>query len=230
MKFNIKKKINPKKTFRVNSVCSNHDVNIENYEQIFSGNIDIENKDWNIGIIVGRSGSGKSTIAKKCFGEETRSKFVYGENAVIDDFEKNHSIENIFKILNRVGFGSPPSWLKPYSVLSNGEKMRVDLARSILSNDELIIFDEYTSVVDRNVAKFGSHATQKAIRSLNKKFIAISCHRDVISWLEPDWVYDTDEKRFFFIKKMKDQKDQNWKLKSLRQVDRLGKIIESFTI
>ena len=27
--------------------------------------------------------------------------------------------------------------------------------------------------------------------------MAVSCHKDIIEWLEPDWVYDTDEKRFF---------------------------------
>jgi ABC-type transport system involved in cytochrome bd biosynthesis fused ATPase/permease subunit len=31
--------------------------------------------------------------------------------------------------------------------------MRVDLAKAILSKNEVSIFDEYTSVVDRNVAK-----------------------------------------------------------------------------
>ena len=96
-----------------------------------------------------------------------------------------------------VGFASPPSWLKPYNVLSTGEKMRVDLARAILSNQELIVFDEFTSVVDRTVAKTASLALQKAIRKGGKKFVAVSCHRDIVEWLMPDWIYDTDQKSFF---------------------------------
>ena len=228
--FNIKKTINPKKSFRVNNVCSNHEVDVNNFEQVFKGNIDIENKDWNIGLIVGRSGSGKSTISRECFGEETRSKFEYNSSAVIDDFPKECSTEEIFKVLNRVGFGSPPSWLKNYNVLSNGEKMRVDLARAILSNDETIVFDEYTSVVDRNVAKFGAQATQKAIRAMGKKFVAIACHRDIIDWLEPDWVYDTDEKRFFFIQNQSDQKGLSLKSRLNQPQEQSGILIESFTI
>ena len=96
-----------------------------------------------------------------------------------------------------VGFASPPSWLKPYDVLSNGEKMRVDLARNILDEKELIVFDEFTSVVNREVAKTSSYAVSKAVKKLGKKFVAVSCHSDVIEWLEPDWIYNTDEKRFF---------------------------------
>lgn len=229
-KFNIEKRISPDKSFRVNSVCSNHDVSVDEFSQVFAGDIAIEDKAWNIGLIVGRSGSGKSTISKECFGEETRSKFVYDSSAVIDDFEKKHSTEDIFKTLNRVGFGSPPSWLKNYSVLSNGEKMRVDLARAILSDDDIIVFDEYTSVVDRNVAKFGAAATQKAIRAMDKKFVAVACHRDIIDWLEPDWIYDTDEKRFFFTQKTKDQSDQHLMSKLERPPKPPGILIESFTI
>jgi GNAT superfamily N-acetyltransferase len=109
---------------------------------------------------------------------------------------KECSVEDITKAFNSVGFSSPPSWLKPYSVLSNGEKMRVDLARAILSEDNLFVFDEFTSVVDRNVAQIGSFAMQKAIRKTSKKFIAVTCHYDVEDWLLPDWVFDTDTMTF----------------------------------
>jgi ABC-type ATPase with predicted acetyltransferase domain len=98
-----------------------------------------------------------------------------------------------------VGFATVWSWLKPYHVLSNGEKMRVDLARAILTEKETIVFDEFTSVVDRTVAKTASFAISKAIRKMGKKFVAVACHRDIIDWLEPDWIYDTDKKEFFFV-------------------------------
>jgi len=74
--------------------------------------------------------------------------------------------------------------------------MRVDLANAILSDKELFVFDEFTSVVDRNVAQIGSFAMQKAIRKSNKKFIALSCHFDVQDWLLPDWIFNTDTMTF----------------------------------
>jgi hypothetical protein len=56
----------------------------------------------------------------------------------------------------------------------------------------LIVFDEFTSVVDRTVARIGSAALSKAIRSgaIAKRFVAVTCHYDVIRWLQPDWVLD----------------------------------------
>lgn len=196
--FNIVKKSNPEETFRVSSVLNAFDLNKEKVKEHFKGSIDIEGKNWNIGLIVGGSGTGKSTIANDAFGDFFIN-YEYSKKSVIDDMPKNCSVKEITKAFTSVGFASPPSWLKPYDVLSNGEKMRVDLAYSILKKQDLIIFDEFTSVVNREVAKTGSYAISKAIRRLNKKFIAVACHSDIIDWLEPDWIYNTDEQRFFFV-------------------------------
>lgn len=198
MKFNITKETKPKETFRVSSVLNAFDLSIDKVKEHFEGNIDIEGKEWNIGLIVGSSGTGKSTIAKELFPDTYIFKQTYSEGSVIDDMPKDKSVKDITKAFTSVGFASPPSWLKPYSVLSNGEKMRCDLAKSILEEKEIVVFDEFTSVVNREVAKTGSFAIQKAIRKLNKKFVAVGCHSDIIEWLQPDWIYNTDEQRFFF--------------------------------
>ena len=56
----------------------------------------------------------------------------------------------------------------------------------------LVVFDEFTSVVDRNVAKVCSAAIAKGIRRghIPCRFVAVTCHYDVAEWLEPDWVLD----------------------------------------
>ncbi len=217
--FNIVKDVKPNNTFRVNSIVNNFDLDIEHIQENFVGNIDIEDKEWNVGLIVGSSGTGKSTIAKECFPNHYIKGYEYKEKSIIDDMPKNKSIKEIEKTFTSVGFASPPSWLKPYDVLSNGEKMRVDLARSILEDKEVIVFDEFTSVVNREVAKTSSYAISKAVRKQNKKFIAVACHKDIIDWLEPDWIYDTDEKRFFFAKA--NIQDQESNLKYIGLITRL---------
>lgn len=215
--FNIVKEINPSNSFRVESIKGNFDLELDHCKEVFKGNIDIEDKEWNIGLIVGGSGTGKSTIAKEVFGENYFSNYKYTGKSVIDDMPKSKKLKEIELAFTSVGFASPPSWLKPYDVLSNGEKMRVDLARNILEENEMIVFDEFTSVVNREVAKTSSYAISKAIRKQDKKFIAVACHKDIIDWLEPDWIYDTDKKEFFFTQKQKDQKDQisNWRYTEL---------------
>lgn len=194
--FDIVKEIRPDKTFRTQAIISNFDLDTEHLCEHFSGGVELP-ADWQVGLIVGGSGTGKTTIAKELFKDAYFCGYDYTAKAVIDDMPKGASIKDIEKTFTAVGFSSPPSWLKPYAVLSNGEKMRVDLARCILDDKQLIVFDEYTSVVNRECAKTTSLAIQKAVRKSNKQFIAVSCHDDVIDWLMPDWIYDTDQKRFF---------------------------------
>jgi ABC-type lipoprotein export system ATPase subunit/GNAT superfamily N-acetyltransferase len=193
--FDIIKEVKPTKTFRVASVIGKFDLQSENIVEHFKGDIDIPDN-WQIGLIVGKSGTGKTTIAKQLFEDAYITSYEYIAETVLDDMPKECSVEQITSAFNSVGFSSPPSWLKPYSVLSNGQKMRVDLARAILEKNELFVFDEFTSVVDRNVAQIGSFAMQKAIRKTNKKFIAVTCHFDVQDWLLPDWVFNTDTMTF----------------------------------
>lgn len=209
--FNIVKEIKPKKSFRTSNVMNNFDLHVDKVKETFNGNIDIEGKDWNVGVIVGGSGTGKTTIAKEVFGEEYIEDYNYTDGSIIDDMPQDKSVKEVQKMFTSVGFASPPSWIKPYHVLSNGERMRVDLARALLSDKEIIVFDEFTSVVDREVAKTGSYAVSKATRKNNKKFIAVACHKDILDWLEPDWVYDTDLKQFFFMEKARNTKDQKSK-------------------
>ena len=194
MKFEISVEKDIKDSFRVAQIRKTYGIDGKKVKETFYGNIEIP-ENWNIGVIVGKSGTGKTTIAKKLFGDYIYNP-KYTDEPIIDNFPKNKSMEEISSILNSVGFSSIPSWLKPYSVLSNGEKMRVDLAMAIMQEREIIIFDEYTSVVDREVAKIGSFSLEKKIRKDNKKFIAVTCHFDILEWLEPDWVFNTDTMGF----------------------------------
>lgn len=192
--FDIIRKTQIKDTFRTQKIKADFDIKNEHANEHFVGNITFPN-DWQIGVIVGGSGTGKTTIATELFGDKI-CKFEYNANSVIDDMP-NVSFDEISKMFYAVGFGSVPSWLKPYNVLSNGEKMRVDLARALLSND-FVVFDEFTSVVDRQVAQTACIAINKALKRTNKKFIAIACHYDILEWLQPDWVFDTNEMKCFF--------------------------------
>lgn len=229
--FNIIKKHKPTMSFRVNSIVSTYDLDSENIEEKFNGNIEIENIDWKVGLIVGKSGTGKTTIAKQLFSDVIIEEYTYKADNVLDDMPKSAKMQNICKSFNSVGFSSPPSWLKPYSVLSNGEKMRCDLARSILSDNKVFAFDEFTSVVDRNVAKIGSLAIQKAIRKSDKQFIAITCHHDVEEWLMPDWVFNTDTMTFsdYSGSKKKLQKS-SLKFTKQKKNQSIGKCLVNITI
>jgi ABC-type ATPase involved in cell division len=154
-----------------------------------------EDQPWNVGLIVGPSGSGKSTILRHVFGEEQR--FDWAAPSVIDTFDKTLKIDAVASACQAVGFNTIPAWMRPYHVLSNGEKFRVELARRLLETKaDTIVVDEFTSVVDRQVAQIGSHAVQKHVRRNGQQFVAASCHYDIIDWLQPDWVLDVASRQF----------------------------------
>jgi len=188
--FDIIKKTEAKKTFRNEYVIGKFDIQSNSITERFKGQIDPP-KDWKVGLIVGASGTGKTTIAKQLF-DDYILKPNFGNDSVFEEMPKNASCDDIAKIFILCGFSSAPSWLKPYFVLSNGEKMRVELAYCILSEKKDIVFDEFTSVIDRTIAKTTCCAVNKAIQKTNKRFIAVSCHDDIEAWLEPDWVFRTD--------------------------------------
>ena len=171
--FNIVKKVSPKETFRVASVMGKFDLQNNQVIEKFNGYLDLD-FEWQVGLIVGGSGTGKTTIAKDLFPDSYVYEYEYSSETILDDMPKKTCVSEITSIFNQVGFSSVTSWLKPYDVLSNGEKMRVDLAKSLLMESNLIVFDEFTSVVDRKIAKIGSFAVQKAIRRTEKKFVACS--------------------------------------------------------
>lgn len=193
--FDIVRESSVDDTFRVEMVKSSFDVGTEHSKEHFRGDIPIEGMQWRIGLIVGPSGSGKSTIARELFGISP-SPIPHSAKSVVDDMPEGVSFDEISKAFYSVGFASVPSWLKPYEVLSNGERTRVDLAYHLLSPERLIVFDEYTSVLDRKVAQTSSIAISKAIHHSDKQFIAVSCHYDIIEYLNPDWIYDTSTMTF----------------------------------
>jgi GNAT superfamily N-acetyltransferase len=177
--------------------------------------------------------------AKACKAQETKDQ---GQGTR----DQRLSIHDITGLLTAVGFSSPPSWIKPYHVLSGGERFRCDLARALarsfvtgplslvtsplsvkqsassgnepmtkdkgpMTKDQepmtkdkgqmtmpLVAFDEFTSVVDRNVAQIGSAAVAKGIRGgkIGCRFVAVTCHYDILEWLEPDWIIDMATREF----------------------------------
>lgn len=195
---NIIKEINITRSPRVLQLEGMFDVPLtEKLSETWNVSLPLDEKSWNVGLIVGPSGSGKTTILKELFNKHIFNKFKWGKDeSILDDFPKELGIKNIVELLSSVGFSSPPSWMKPFHVLSNGEKFRVNIARALAESKDLCVVDEFTSVVDRTVAQIGSHAIAKTVRKMGKKFIAASCHYDIEEWLQPDWIYKPHENEF----------------------------------
>ena len=102
-------------------------------------------------------------------------------------------------MLSGVGLTSVPCWIRPAYTLSNGQRARAECALQMARQcdaDQVTIIDEWTSVVDRTVAKVMSHCVQKHARKTGKRIVLLSCHYDVADWLNPDWVIDCNRQEY----------------------------------
>jgi GNAT superfamily N-acetyltransferase/ABC-type uncharacterized transport system YnjBCD ATPase subunit len=181
-------------SFRVRQIEGMFDVPVaQRAARRFVAEVPDARENWRIGAIVGPSGSGKSTVARAAFGPALAVRQPWPKKRAVIDAFGELPIKTITRTLTAVGFSSPPAWLRPYRTLSNGERFRCDLARALLAGGGRVVFDEFTSVVDRTVAQIASAAVAKAVRGGHvacRQFVAISCHYDILDWLGPDWVLD----------------------------------------
>ena len=223
------------RSFRVEQVAGLFDLPLDQIESRLAHSLTVElpglEEDWMIGAIVGPSGSGKTTLARAVYGEALYEPLPWPKDAAIIDCLGDVPVKQLAHVLTAVGLGSVPTWLKPYHVLSTGERFRADLARALLTarrdvtqrrgdaEEEiprglcapaplrekcpLLVIDEFTSTLDRTIAQTASAALSRLLHSdsvgglrnpqsaiLNPKFIALTCHTDILAWLAPDWVLD----------------------------------------
>ena len=189
--FNSYRAARVKSLFNAENGC-NFDLEVE---------VDFPEK-WNIGVVVGPSGSGKTSIGKIIFGDENKIHDYHtgwdDDKPIIDCIAPGGDFNEVTGALANVGLGDVPAWLRPFRVLSNGEQFRAGLARIICEKPSEIVVDEFTSVIDRQIAKIGSQAFQKAWRRSNPdgKVVLLTPHYDILEWVQPDWVIDTKTKSF----------------------------------
>jgi ABC-type transport system involved in cytochrome c biogenesis ATPase subunit len=194
MKLEIDHRVKEPCTYRAERVKSL--FNCEDGHQFRAAfDLPIEGRPWQIGLIVGPSGSGKTSLGRML-------GTVYAPTwparaPIVEAIAPAGDFDQVTAALAAVGLGSVPAWLRPHGVLSNGERFRADLARLVCERPEgITVLDEFTSVVDRQIARVGAAAFGKAWRRGPGQVVALSCHYDVAEWLQPDWMLDTATGKF----------------------------------
>jgi ABC-type Mn2+/Zn2+ transport system ATPase subunit len=185
------------RSFRCLKAANSLDIDVEKKSiHEFAVEADLE-APYNLGLIVGASGSGKTTLARHIFGDDCFSERLTLATPVLEQFPADFTYEQCAGMLAGVGLTSVPCWIRPAATLSNGQRARAECALQLSHHDEgLTVIDEWTSVVDRTVAKAMSHCLQKHVRKTNRRMVLLSCHYDVIEWLNPDWIIDCNRQEY----------------------------------
>ena len=231
MEVNIKHTCENYDSFRANKVKSLFNAE-SGYKFEHTANIPAEGDEWQIGLVVGASGSGKTSIGKQLWDDVDILDLDadWDPSApIVDGIAPAGDFTAVTGALAAVGLGDVPAWLRPYKVLSNGEKFRAGLARLMCESPKRAIVDEFTSVVDRQIARIGASAFAKSWRrETGRQVVLLSCHYDIIEWLQPDWVYDTGTGK---VKKGASlSQDQSLSSKFGRSTEATGSILSRITI
>ncbi len=191
---NLKSKIF--NNYRCKRACDSLDIDIKKKsEHNFKIECDLETN-FNIGLIYGNSGSGKTTLAKKIYGENIFDIKLNEDECIMNQLNEEYNYDECAMILNGIGLNSVPCWVKPLKTLSNGQRARAEAVYLMQSKKDIVVIDEWTSVVDRTIAKVMSLCLNKYAKKNNKKIIVLSCHKDIIEWLNPDWIIDCNKQEF----------------------------------
>ena len=185
---------------------------------------------YSVGLIVGNSGSGKTRLAQEIWGDGFDKPILDLSKTVIDQFPEDSSYEDRTRALCGMGLTQVPCWVRPAVTLSNGQRARAEAALRLASEADPIVIDEWTSVVDRTVAKIMSHCVQKEARRTGRSIVVLSCHYDVIEWLQPDWIIDCTTQTYEDRRVKKKNERNNSRSPSENAIALHGKVLASITI
>lgn len=129
------------------------------------GPVDIELAAGNIFLVTGSSGAGKSILLDAICGKSTQGLLLRGRIEregkraaeleplpssvpLLQYFGERYGAERAFDVLCRVGLSEAMVFIKPFSMLSMGQRYRAMLADLLLSGADIWIIDEFCSNLD----------------------------------------------------------------------------------
>ena len=149
-------------------------------------------------LLTGPSGSGKSSVLEAVaekLGDVAwvgRGRFPGGK-AIVDAVAPRRPLATALRVLTACGLGEPRLWVRRFADLSDGERFRTELARSIgaalgAPNPRPIMCDEFTGILHRRLAKAVAHNVRKLVTREGLILVVATTHEDIVPDLQPDVV------------------------------------------
>ncbi|THF60385.1 GNAT family N-acetyltransferase [Pseudothauera rhizosphaerae] len=169
------------------------------------GPLDIRASSGNIIFIAGASGTGKSVLLRALDPQqweqtgslviEAKSRSRYSASwlrplpediPIFDLFAERHSAAMALSALSNVGLSEAFAFIKPFNLLSRGQRYRAMLADLLLRNDPVWLIDEFCADLDPMSARIVAHNVRKHVSRTGRiAFIAAANHGHFIDALNP---------------------------------------------
>ncbi|WP_459555310.1 ATP-binding cassette domain-containing protein [Lacunimicrobium album] len=175
-------------TVRVGRVMDHFGVTKEIGRHVIAEDVSMDVEEGQVIAFTGDSGSGKSSLMRTLAGQLEGvlwfDDITFLKGTVIDQFTDDWA--ESMALLSACGLGEAHLMLRLPSELSDGQRMRLKLAIGISQTPQWLVIDEFTSSLDRTLAKVIAFNLKKLSRRHQMGVLVATTHEDVIEDLQPD--------------------------------------------
>lgn len=144
--------------------------------------VEVPNELPDVTYITGESGCGKTTLMKELGWSQAAQQIDIPDGPL---FEWADDTGEALRLLSQVGLSDATLFVSRYEELSDSQQFRARLYKRLLSDDDVLFFDEFLSTLDRMTARPVAYVFQKVCRRLDKKVVVATAHNDLREYLQP---------------------------------------------
>ncbi|HPF40952.1 MAG TPA: hypothetical protein PK093_20135 [Phycisphaerae bacterium] len=159
-------------------------------------NLEVRLSPGGVVLVTGPSGGGKSSTLRAIAnaaggGVWVSSSRFPSDRSVVDAVAPKASLATAMEILTACGLGEPRLWIRRFADLSDGERFRAALARTIgnvmRSAARPVVFcDEFTSILHARIARALAYNVRKLVSRHGLRLVVATTREDIVADLQPD--------------------------------------------
>ncbi|MGQ9650858.1 MAG: AAA family ATPase [Phycisphaerae bacterium] len=185
-------------TPRLVEVCLRFGLSLAEAGRVIVSDLALDLRRGSVTLIVGPSGAGKTLLIREIARRAPMSQVVGdmdmpADVPVLDAVAPTRPINEAIGLLTACGLGEPWLWMRPFDVLSDGERFRARLARAVSLGRRngqrgVLLCDEFGSLLHERLAKAVAFNLRKLAARERLAVVVATSREDIEPDLHPDCV------------------------------------------